>query len=73
MNLEPGFLLASVIWGAIGIGFLVYGKRQKEAIPFIAGIGMLAASYLASGPWMMSGICLLLIAAVYVLRRLGWF
>jgi hypothetical protein len=73
MNLDPGFLLASVIWGAIGLGFLIYGKRQKEVIPLVAGIGMMAASYLAPGPWSMSGICLLMIATVYFLRRLGWF
>ena len=38
------FLWASVIWGAVGSGYLIYGWRQKSMIPFIAGVVMSAAA-----------------------------
>lgn len=38
------FLFASVIWGGVGSGYLVYGYKQKAAIPLVGGVAMTAAS-----------------------------
>ena len=38
------FLWASVFWGAIGSGYVMYGWRQKSMIPFIAGLIMSVAA-----------------------------
>lgn len=70
--LDPGFLFASLIWGSIGVGFFIYGKKQQSFVPMIAGILMVAVSYFAASALAMSLICLGLISAVYVLLKRGY-
>ena len=69
--LNQKFLWASVIWGAIASGYLIYGWRQKAAIPFLGGAVMMAVScFLPALP--MSLICLATIAVVYWLLKQGY-
>ena len=70
--LDANFLFASLIWGSIGVGYFIYGKRQQSAIPLIGGILMVTASYFAGTALMMSLICIGLMAAVYFLLRNGY-
>lgn len=69
--LDPNVLFASLIWGAIGAGYFIYGKKQQSFVPLIAGLLMIAASYFATSVWMMSLICAALMVLVYVLLK--WF
>jgi len=41
-------LIFSVFPGAIGLGYFIYGKRQAEIIPMLAGIGLCVFSYFTS-------------------------
>jgi hypothetical protein len=66
-----GFLFASLIWGSIGVGYFIYGKKQSSWPPMAGGLLMMVASYFASSVWLMSLICLALIAAVYFLLKQG--
>ncbi|MGB6010792.1 MAG: hypothetical protein WBI57_05950 [Desulfobacterales bacterium] len=34
-------LMWGMIFGSIGLGFFVYGKKQKAVIPLISGIGLI--------------------------------
>jgi hypothetical protein len=73
MNLfDPGFLFASLIWGSVGVGYFIYGKRQQSFVPMIGGILMIAASYFVVSVWVMSLVCVSLIAAVHGLLRQGY-
>ena len=65
------FLWASMIWGAFASGYLIYGWRQKAAIPFVGGAIMMTAScFLAALP--MSLVCLVAKVAVYWLVKHGY-
>lgn len=73
MNLlDEKFLWASLVWGALGSGYLVYGWRQKEVVPLTGGVVMLAASYLVGSWLVMSLIAIAAIALVHLLQRRGW-
>lgn len=73
MNLfNPSFLFASLIWGSIGVGYFIYGKKQQSFIPMIGGILMIVVSYFVGSALLMSLICILLIVAVYVLLKRGY-
>ncbi|MEI6785628.1 MAG: amino acid transport protein [Verrucomicrobiota bacterium] len=73
MNLfSPSFLFASLIWGSIGVGYFIYGKKQQSWIPMVGGISMIAVSYLVVSALAMSLICILLIVAVHMLLRRGY-
>jgi hypothetical protein len=70
--LDPTFLFASLIWGSIGVGYFIYGKKQQSIIALIGGVLMVTASYFVGSALLMSVICLGLMAAVYLLVRNGY-
>jgi hypothetical protein len=69
---SPSWLFASLVWGSIGVGFLVYGTRQKAFAPTCGGILMIVASYFASSALSMTIICAILAFVVYVLAKQGY-
>ena len=72
MILSTNFLFASLLWGSVGSGYFIYGKKQRSGIPMVGGVVMMAASYFVSSALLMSLLCLGLIAAVYVLLKRGY-
>ena len=63
-------LMASVFWGAVAVGFFVYGKKQTSAPALIGGIALFAISFLLanSALWMsLAGIAIL--AGIYYWSR----
>lgn len=41
-------LLWGVLFSSIGLGFFIYGKKQKANIPFVCGILLMIYPYLIS-------------------------
>jgi len=69
---SPSFLFASLIWGSIGFGYFIYGKKQQSLPAMIGGIVMIAVSYFVSSALGMSLISVLIIVAVYLLSKQGY-
>jgi hypothetical protein len=69
---DVNFLFASLIWGSIGLGYCIYGKRQRSVIPLVGGVLMIAVSYLIASALVMSLVCAALMSLVYVLLRQGY-
>jgi hypothetical protein len=66
---SPAALIASFLWGTIGFGFVVYGKKQQSYVPLIGGVVLMAGSYFfASSAWIMSLFSVAVLAAIYWLR-----
>lgn len=62
-------IVASVIWGAIGTGFALYGWKQKSMVPLFGGIALVAGSYFfANSALMMSLFSIAVIAAIFWLK-----
>ena len=73
MNIfDTKFLFASLLWGSIGVGYFIYGKKQQAIVPLIGGLLMIAVSYLVSSALLMSLISISLMVAVYFLVKRGW-
>jgi len=69
-NLDSNQLWASVIWSGIGGGYLIYGWRQKSAIPFAGGVAMSFACFLPALPMTLASIATMLL--VYWLMKQGY-
>jgi len=69
-NLDSNQLVASVLWGGIGGGYLIYGWRQKAAIPLLGGVVMSLSCFLPALP--MTLLSLATMAAVYWLVKQGY-
>ena len=69
---DTNFLFASLIWGSVGVGYWIYGKKQREMTPMLGGVAMIAVSYFVSSWLLMSLICIALIVAAYQLMKRGY-
>jgi len=66
--MDMATLLWGVIFGAIGMGFFVYGKRQSAPIPLVCGIALMVFPYFISNVWGTVAVGALLMAIPYFIR-----
>jgi len=61
--LDPTYLFTSLIFSSIGLGYFIYGKKQKHKISFYAGIGLMVYPYFIANVLMLvaTGILLMLL------------
>ena len=59
------FLFTSLVWGSIGVGYFIYGKRQQSLPAMAGGILMVGVSYLVGSALLMSLISILVTVATY--------
>lgn len=69
LNISASTLVASLIWGSVGFGFCIYGKKQGVMIPFFGGIIMIGLSYFVDSALYMTLACIGLIALIFWLNR----
>ena len=70
LNMDSHQLWASVLWGGIGGGYLVYGWKQKSSIPLVGGVVMTLACFFPALP--MTLISIATIVAVWWLLKQGY-
>ena len=46
-------LIWGVMFGAIGLGFFTYGRRQKAVVPLLTGIALFIFPYFISNVYML--------------------
>jgi hypothetical protein len=66
--MDQASLWWGLLFGSIGMGFLVYGKRQKAPVPLLCGIGLIAFPYFVSSGWAMVLVGAALMAVPYFVR-----
>ena len=66
---SSGYLFAALIWGSIGLGFAIYGKRQKAMVPLVGGILLMGITYLIVSVLYMSLVGAALVVAIVWLGR----
>lgn len=69
---NASFLFASLLWGSIGMGYFIYGKKQQTLSAMAGGVLMVIVSYFIGSAFLMSLVCLGIMAAVYFLVRRGY-
>ena len=69
---NANFLFASLVWGSVGFGYFIYGKKQTSWPAMVGGIIMMASSYFVGSALLMSLICVILIVAIYFLLKQGY-
>jgi hypothetical protein len=61
-------LLWGLLFGSIGLGFFIYGKKQRAVVPLVCGLTLMVFPYFVSNMWLLVGIGIVLIAIPYFLR-----
>ncbi len=62
------FLLVTVVAGAFGVGYFVYGKKQAEAVPLLAGAALCVVPYFIDSLLVLILVCAALLAAPFLFR-----
>jgi hypothetical protein len=71
LHLDMGGLIASLFWGGIGMGFLVYARKQRSIPALLGAVGLIGISYFLadSALWMSLAGVGILIGVYYWSRR----
>ena len=61
-------LLLGALFGCVGLGFFVYGKKQQAAVPLICGVILMALPYFVDSTLALVIIGAVLVAVPYFFR-----
>ena len=61
-------LLLGVLFGSIGLGYFIYGKKQKIIVPFVVGILLMTYTYFVENTMLLVGIGSILTILPYFIR-----
>jgi len=62
-------LIWSMFFGAIGVGFFIYGRRQRMVVPFVSGLALMIVPYFVDNVGGMIALCVAFMALPYFVRR----
>jgi hypothetical protein len=66
--MDGNLLMASMLFGSIGLGMLMYGKKAGRPVPLIAGLALLTIPYFIPNLLILAIVCSVLTALPWVLR-----
>lgn len=66
--MEVSILLWGVLFSSIGLGFFIYGKKQRAPVPLVCGIALMAYPYFIPNVIALVAVGIVLTAIPYFLR-----
>ena len=66
--MNESWLLWGLLFGSMGLGFFVYGKKQKAVVPMVCGLALMIFPYFISNTIVLIAIGTMLIAVPYFVR-----
>ena len=58
----------AVMFGAIGLGYFTYGRRQRAVVPLLAGIALFIFPYFISNVYILVVVGIVIVALPYFVR-----
>lgn len=65
---DTSFLLISLVFSSIGLGYFIYGRKQKHKIAFYSGLCLMLYPYMISDPLWLVVIGVALMSAPRFIR-----
>ncbi len=66
--MNESWLLWGLLFGAIGLGLFVYGRKQKVTVPMVCGLALMIFPYFVADTLFMVVVGVALILAAYFIR-----
>jgi len=66
--MNTSLLMWSLLFSSVGLGFFIYGKKQKAVVPLFCGLGLMVYPYFISNVILLVGIGVVLIVLPYFFR-----
>ncbi len=61
-------LMWGVLFGAIGLGFFTYGKKQKAPVPLFSGVALFIIPYVISNVYLLVIVGVVFVILPYFVR-----
>lgn len=68
---DTSYLLISLVFSSIGLGYFIYGKKQKQKIVYYTGIALMLFPYAVTDTRLMLITGTVLLALPKILRQIG--
>lgn len=65
---DPATLVWGMLFGAFGIGYFIYGRRQSMIVPLVCGIVLMVYPWFVPGTLWTILVGVVLMAAPYFVR-----
>ena len=66
--MNSGALLWGVLFSSIGMGYLIYGRKQRRAVPLVCGVALMIYPYFVASTMGLVAIGVALCAVPYFVR-----
>ena len=67
-SMDTGVLLLGVLFSSIGLGYFVYGRKQRNAVAWLSGISLMTYPLFISNSLLMVGIGVVLVVIPFVIK-----
>jgi hypothetical protein len=65
---DVGVLLWGLLFSSIGVGFFLYGKKQRAVVPLVCGLVLMIYPYFVPNVMVLVAIGVVLIAVPYFFK-----
>jgi len=69
MDLDPTYLMFSLLFSAVGMGFFMFGKKAQRMPHLFAGIALMTCPYFLTNIIAMCVVCVVLAIAPFVVPQ----
>ena len=66
--MDVGVLLWGLLFSSIGLGFFLYGKKQRAVVPLVCGLVLMVYPYFIPNVMVLVAIGVVLIAVPYFFK-----
>ena len=66
--MDQATILWGLLFGSIGVGFFLYGKKQKKVVPLACGVLLIVFPYAVTDVLALVGIGAVLMVVPFVVR-----
>lgn len=66
--MSTSLLIWILLFSSIGLGFFVYGKKQRAVVPLVCGVALMLFPYFVSNTILLAAIGVVLTAIPYFFR-----
>jgi hypothetical protein len=65
---STSLLVLGVIFGSVGLGYFLYGKKQRAVVPLVSGLVLMVVPYFISNTIVLVVVGVVISAIPYLIR-----
>jgi hypothetical protein len=66
--MNTALLFWGLLFGSVGMGFFMYGRKQHATLPLVCGIALMVMPYAIANTWLLVAAGIALMAIPYYFR-----